>query len=715
MLTRLLIILSLIAIGVSSKAQHHDTLCKTMYQHIAVKEYNEVISMINDGAPCECYDSYRYKRSAPKFWFPGWLIATVAHSFSRGTLVEYSLTSKTIQQPVSPERDSLLMLLTKKNSRYNSTSVDNYLRLYLKSDPYNSNPELFNTMYKRATYTHRKESYNAAVSVRHNAFIKKFIPTVNWRKDGLMVLKATISHDTIALLDEILESKKVSVNAKYGHSYNTLLHDLINPHHRRNGFTDQPDKMEKVLAVLKKHKYNFDLTNADRETPLHLAISCESKFLFDWLLQQKINIHRTNEAGMTYLHLAVKKNNYHMVQQLIEHGVNINKKDRYGDKAVDYASQYQPRILKELGAPYDTIQYNSQYLLRMASLPEVPEVEKPSIEKIISDNEYSQHVITKVYKSNGYQSSINIISRALDSRNLYMIDLLLDKEDIVLEDRVEWELKQVYKEVYSNNQYGLLRKLIKVCPECASDLADKVYNSLGYYYKSYSSRKRPAYLDSNMSVLNDTRYLPFKDSNGLWHYGANTNYKKNHLTYDSIVPFNEAGFSLFKKNGRWGIHDISLKEVLQYKYDEIVYVNNYEGFMGPHFVFLGKSGNQTTIVDIEKFISYDVEFEAQLPPHHEIEEFKFGKHQMLLKTRYLNAKGLSIIRSNSIKVIYEPEYNEVELLPNSIVAVKQLDKWSLQEARYYTKLKFKWHEYRVTKDDLIEVRKGKRWKPYKYK
>lgn len=67
----------------------------------------------------------------------------------------------------------------------------------------------------------------------------------------------------------------------------------------------------------------LDLTNSEKETPLHLAISLGNKEAADKLIIANASVNCKDNNGNTALHLAVKNNNQDIVESIFMYAANI--------------------------------------------------------------------------------------------------------------------------------------------------------------------------------------------------------------------------------------------------------------------------------------------------------------------------------------------------------------------------------------------------------
>lgn len=83
--------------------------------------------------------------------------------------------------------------------------------------------------------------------------------------------------------------------------------------------------MEFFLSEIRELKEQsiLNLTNNDKETPLHLAVSLDNKEVAEKLIVSKADANCKDANGDTALHLAVKKDNSDIVEVLFRCAANV--------------------------------------------------------------------------------------------------------------------------------------------------------------------------------------------------------------------------------------------------------------------------------------------------------------------------------------------------------------------------------------------------------
>jgi ankyrin repeat protein len=109
-----------------------------------------------------------------------------------------------------------------------------------------------------------------------------------------------------------------------------------------NGFTPLHHASNRghaqIVAELLKHNVAIDIQNDFGETPLHLAVYAGNILIVDQLIDKGANINARNNDNETPLFYASRKSMPAIVRLLLQRGADVNAQDKYGDIAIDHAT-----------------------------------------------------------------------------------------------------------------------------------------------------------------------------------------------------------------------------------------------------------------------------------------------------------------------------------------------------------------------------------------
>jgi ankyrin repeat protein len=117
-------------------------------------------------------------------------------------------------------------------------------------------------------------------------------------------------------------------------------------------------------------EYLSDMTDSDRETYLHKALTVENVDLdlVKFLIQNGASVNSKNSTGATPIHYATSSE---AIELLLEHGADINQQDRYGwaplHSAVVSGNLNRVRFLVESGANVNLKSCNDNNPLDLAN------------------------------------------------------------------------------------------------------------------------------------------------------------------------------------------------------------------------------------------------------------------------------------------------------------------------------------------------------------
>lgn len=145
---------------------------------------------------------------------------------------------------------------------------------------------------------------------------------------SLIVSELKSSCQNIAKLKTLLKDAKrheVDLNARY-YRGRTLLHYAAK------------SKIKGVIPLLSKLGVDVRLCDFDYNTPLHIAVICNSyASVRDLLKIENIDINATGEFEQTALHLAVTLGNIDIIKLLIKNGADYLQVDEKNLSSYDYA------------------------------------------------------------------------------------------------------------------------------------------------------------------------------------------------------------------------------------------------------------------------------------------------------------------------------------------------------------------------------------------
>ncbi len=684
-------------------AQSDTMSCKMLYRRIYQMKYDVVMQEIEKGASCDCFHhtTHTGKGPAPKFWRPGWLFEAIIHGLTpeRTTSESHSLISETLYMPVTPGRDSLLTFLVNRSENYNHLMNDWPLKRYMSHSMKKYNEELFDLMYRKADDRHKDAAVETAIRYKCNPFLSRYIGDKQWGDDGVMFLLDLVCADTVELVDEIWKRKLLSPNAKTKIRENTLLNLVI--HDKSHGKCQLTiEQKEALINSLVENRYNFNWENYKGYTPLEESIK-EGDYEFMEMLVAHSNLKRLNDDRQTYLHLAVKYNKEEIVAEILAAGVDKNRKDKKGKTALDYAKEYQVEILKMLGAPVDKKLDNSQFLQRMNLKDTLTEEEKNKVFEIVESGEYYYSFINH----KGYQIPA-LAEQSIRARNLFMTYQVMRGRKIVLSEKAQKDILDWYDECLKKVDDETLRVLNQLNNSCVERNISALYEKMDQYYYGFSDRKKhhPRMLEL-IKNLNYTGRLPVQlgEKDYTFYFTG--------IHYDTIVPYYHVPLYKVKQEGKWGVIDPWLEEIIPCRYDQLRMDTSTDYNTGAYSLFIGQHGEDASIMHVRFKDGYQLQDHYQLP-NRSIEKVVLKNYKLLLWTERRGKKGMSVLHNSKIVHIYPPEYDQVRLLPQSVLAVQKDELWSLQYSKEYDQLKFKWREYKVD-GKTIYVRKKKNWKEYR--
>lgn len=101
-----------------------------------------------------------------------------------------------------------------------------------------------------------------------------------------------------------------------------------------------------IAEMLRSQRIFVDVRNHIQETPLHLAVYSGQILTVDQLLDFGADVNAVNEDGETCLFYAARKGYPAIIRLLIQRGVDVHVQDRYGDRAIDQATN--PLVIKAI-------------------------------------------------------------------------------------------------------------------------------------------------------------------------------------------------------------------------------------------------------------------------------------------------------------------------------------------------------------------------------
>jgi ankyrin repeat protein len=90
-------------------------------------------------------------------------------------------------------------------------------------------------------------------------------------------------------------------------------------------FTEKSEQEKQAQNFIKKLD-PVNMQDCDGNTPLHIAVTQDSKEIVELLFQHKAYANITNNQHFTPLHIAIQNNNPEMVSLLLKYGANPNIK-----------------------------------------------------------------------------------------------------------------------------------------------------------------------------------------------------------------------------------------------------------------------------------------------------------------------------------------------------------------------------------------------------
>lgn len=686
-----------------------DSICDILKHCNRRDNFQKAIKLVEDGAYCTCSKTTKNSAVSTKKFGQGMILeAMIKGIFGAGSSTS-TFYWNVLSRKYSTGRDSLLMTLTEHDNYFNKYGGDRYITAYVRKSQENFNAELLSAMFEKADKENKEEAFDKALENNYDQLIDIYFEKLDWEKNGVYSMEKLVLSDTLALVEQLFQSKKMSIKYTAGrHRYTILQRVLNDDNYRELRKLNDTTKLE-FLELLKRQKFDFNWRNKDDESSFETTIKTRQHVMFEWItMNQTTVLVAKNKNKQTALHKAVLENNPIMVGRLLQLGVDPDIKDKFRKKASDYAKETQPRIMKLLGQPFDTSLLCIRILNDYANAGALSAQGKDSVSEILGLKRHQNFHLTNKWGNVEY----HILKDALSNRNFFFANEILAHKGGELDSAELFLLREAYNKAFEKDNYEGLEALIGYCEPCRRSCASwilKTESRDSRYFRNGEALKLTMLKNIyRQNVLN--RVIM---DNGFSGFHTKENVLIG-IQYDEIKSFGNQTWTLAKRAGKWGVIDFGLNEVVPFEYDSLRNIVN-TGYQGHSYVFSGIKAGNHFVVSISHNPYYELSMTKNLPKGHKIGEIRNNNSQVTIKTRKNNLTGLSVIYGyGNLTSIYPPLYEDITMLKGKIFAVKKGGKWSLQPIKEYEHLVFKWAGHRISEKGRIQVRRTKRWKDFYY-